>query len=146
MNLTTFGKLTRVVDATAAGTTDVNGTVVDMKGFDACTFIVGFGTITVAAVSGIHVQQGELANGSDMADLVGTSVSVADTADNQIVAVEVTQPRERYLRVVVDRATANAVIDFGIAIQTSAQVEPVTHDATTVVGAEHHLAPAEGTP
>jgi hypothetical protein len=45
----------------------------------------------------------------------------------------------------VDRGTANAVIDGIIAIQYNANVEPVTHDSTTVVGSEFHHAPAEGT-
>ena len=70
---------------------------------------------------------------------------MADDDDNQIVALEIVQPKERYVRVVVDRGTANAVIDFGIALQSTAKAEPVTHDASTVVGSEVHLAPAEGT-
>ena len=53
--------------------------------------------------------------------------------------------RERYVRVVVDRGTQNAVIDFGLAVQTARFSEPVQHDSSTVVGTEFHQAPAEGT-
>ena len=53
-------------------------------------------------------------------------------------------PQERCLRCVIDRGTANAVIDGVIALQYLAKTEPVTHDATTVVGSEFHHAPAEG--
>jgi hypothetical protein len=59
--------------------------------------------------------------------------------------LEVNQPRERYVRVVVDRGTQNAVVDFGLALQSKPDTAPVTHDATTVVGSEFHQAPAEGT-
>jgi hypothetical protein len=146
MNLTKHAKLTRVINATAAGTSDVNGATIDMQNFEDVTFIVGFGTITSSAVTSIKAQQGAASDMSDAADLLGTAITVADDDDNQIVALEITQPRERYVRVVVDRGTQNAVIDFGIALQTRiGYKEPVTHDATTVIGSEQHLAPAEGT-
>ncbi|OHB68812.1 MAG: hypothetical protein A2V70_11345 [Planctomycetes bacterium RBG_13_63_9] len=144
-NLTKGCKLTRVINATAAGTSDVNGSTIDMKGYDSVVFIVGFGEITATAVTSIKAQQGAASNMSDAADLLGTAISVADDDDDQIVALEVVKPQERYVRVVVDRGTANAVIDFGIALQHAAQTEPVTHDPTTVIGSECHHAPSEGT-
>ena len=45
----------------------------------------------------------------------------------------------------VDRGTQNAVIVFGLEIQTKAGVEPVTHDSTTVVESDFHQAPVGGT-
>ena len=42
-------------------------------------------------------------------------------------------------------ATANGTIDGVIAVQCRAGAEPVTHDSSTVVGSEYHLAPAAGT-
>ena len=145
LNIGTQTKLTRVMNAVAAGTSDQNGSIIDMKGFEGCAFIVAFGTITAGAVTSIKVQQGAASDMSDAADLLGTSVAVAADDDNQIAAIEVVRPRERYVRVVVDRGTQNAVIDGAIAIQTGPKEEPTTHDATTVVGSETHLSPAEGT-
>jgi len=144
--LTESGKLTRVSNAVAAGTSDVNSAVVDTQGFASCTFLVAFGAITAGAVTSCKVQQGAASDLSDAADLAGTAVTVADDDDNQLVAIEVVEPRERYLRCVVDRGTQNAVIDGVVAIQTRAKRLPVTHDATTVVGSELHVSPAEGTP
>jgi len=40
---------------------------------------------------------------------------------------------------------AETVVNGIIAVQTKAGSEPVTHDATTVLGSEFHLVPAEGT-
>ena len=51
----------------------------------------------------------------------------------------------RWWRCVIEGRTQDAVIDGVIALQYEAAEEPVTHDATTVVGFEFHHAPAEGT-
>ena len=128
-----------------AGTSDVNSDIVDTQGFDACRFIVGFGTITSGAVTSIKIQQGAAAAMGDAADLAGTSVTVADDDDNQIAIVDVIRPQERYLRVTVDRGTQNAVIDFALAELYRANSEPVTQDTTTLVSAETHSSPSEGT-
>jgi len=47
------------------------------------------------------------------------------------------------VRVSVTRATANAVIDGVIAIQSGAEESDTTHDATTVVGSSYNVGPAE---
>jgi hypothetical protein len=145
MNLSTSGKFTRVSNAVAAGTSDIESSSIDMLGFEAVTFIVLFGAITAGAVTSVKAQQGKLSNMTDAADLKGTGITVADDDDNQLVVLEIDHPQERYVRCVVDRGTQNAVVDGIIAIQTKPRVEPVTHDATTVVGSELHHAPAEGT-
>ena len=43
---------------------------------------------------------------------------------------DVFHPQKRYVRAVVMRGTANAVIDGMIALQYSARVHPVTHNST----------------
>jgi hypothetical protein len=144
-NVSKACKFTRVSNAAAAGTSAINSAVIDTKGFKGTTFIVAFGTIVENAVTSVKVQQGAASNLSDAADLEGTSISVADDDDNQIVIVEIDDARERYLRCVVSRATQNSTVDGIVAMQHNADEEPVTHDASTVVGSEYHLAPAEGT-
>lgn len=145
-NLTREGKVTRVSNAVAAGTTDINSSSVDMSGFDSVTFYVLFGTITASAVTSVKAQQSSDDGSSDtFADLTGTGITVADDDDNQVVVLEIDQPRERYVRCVVDRGTQNAVVDGIIAVQHNAKTVPVTHDSSTVVSSEYHHAPAEGT-
>ena len=142
-NLTTAGKVTRVMNAVAAGTTDQNSSSVDMKSFDSVTFYVSFGTIVAAAVTSVKAQTSS--DDSTFNDLKGTSITVADTNDNDVVALEIVRPLERYIRCTVDRGTQNATIDGIIAVQTRADKEPVTHDSSTVVGSEVHASPIEGT-
>lgn len=128
----------------AAGTSDQNGNIEDMSGYDGIRFIYAMGTITGSAVTSLKVQQGAVSNMSDAADLLGTDVTIADTDDDSLIIVEVWKPRERYVRPVLLRGTANAVIDFGIAEKYGAYKFPVTQDAD-VAASEIHNSPAEGT-
>ena len=142
MNVSRGIKFTRVMDAVAAGTSDQNSSSVDMKSYDAVTFCVGFGAITASAVTSIKVQGSD--DDSAWSDLAGTAVSVADSDDDKIVLAEINCPQQRYVRVVVDRGTQNAVIDFAVALQSKANAAPVTQ-SSSVLGTEFHQAPAAGT-
>jgi hypothetical protein len=137
-------KETRIMNSQAAGITPVNSSVIDMQGYEGVQFSALFGTITATAVTGIKVQQGNAADCSDGVDLAGTALAIPDTASNKILLTEVYKPTKRYLRVVVTRGTANAVIDGVIAQQFGARVEPPVHDAS-VAGFEYSVSPCEGT-
>lgn len=101
----------------AAGTTAVNGVVVDTLGNESIAFLVHFGAITATAVTTVKVQTGDMADGSDMADVVGSAVTVPDTASNKVVmSAELHRPRKRYARYVVTRVTANSVVNGGLAL------------------------------
>ena len=119
----------------AAGTSDINGASVDMHGFLNVTAIVEFGTIAATAVTSVKMQQSS-ATASGWADISGSSVTVADDDDNQIVMIEVFRPTERYVRVVVDRGTANATIASAIYVQSNARALPRTNSGSHVVGAK----------
>jgi hypothetical protein len=148
MNFTKNFKVTRASDAVANGTSAVNSSAIDMKGFYSCTFLVAAGTITDSPATGISIKVQQCVDSTSSpetwADLEDTSVSAAVSRDNDCLMVEVTGPRERYLRCVVTR-TSSTVIDGIFAFQGGADSVPVTHDSSTVADTEHHLAPAEGT-
>lgn len=138
----------RVNNAAAAGTSAINTTVVDMLGYETVAFVALFGTLTASQVTGIKVQQGTASDASDMADLAGTaSTAMADGDSNKMLLTEVYRPTERYVRLVVTRGTANAVLDGAIALLGRAGVSPpafgsTVSNATTV---EIFNSPAEGT-
>lgn len=135
MNLSKEAKITRVLNAQAAGTSDIsNGTVIDMLGFDGALFMVSFGAITSGAVTSVKIQGSANSDGSSASDITGASVTVADTDDNKIASIDVVRPQYRYLVLYVDRGTQNAVIDSATCIQYDTRKKPVTHD-TSVVGA-----------
>lgn len=143
MNASISEKCTRVMNAVAAGTTDQNSSSVDMVGFNGVKFYTSFGTITASAVTSVKIQTSS--DDSSWNDLENSSITVADDDDNQITVHDINRPLERYLRVVVDRGTQNAVIDGVIACQYGAIVCPTTDDSSTVVAREIHATPAEGT-
>lgn len=140
-------EIIRHSNAVAAGTTDVepaNG--IDSANCDGILFLAAFGSITAGAATTVKAQQSSVVDGSgdDFSDIAGTSVTVADDDDNQIVALEIKRPTKRYVRCVVTRATQNSAVDGIIAIRQGANKRPVTQGAT-VAGAELHEDKAEGT-
>ena len=139
--LSETAKVTRVSNAVAAGTTAVNSSSVDTKGFGAVEFVVAMGAIVSGAATSLKLQGS--ANDSDWSDLEGTAQTIADDADNKVFIADVLLPQHRYVRCVVSRATQNATVDGITALQYRAINEPVTHGAT-VGGSEIHAAPVAG--
>lgn len=146
MNRANTEKVIRVLDAVAAGQTTQTSSAIDTAGYDGVKIYSLFGAITAGAVTSVKVQQSsDDAVADAYADLAGSSISVADDDDNQVVVHDIYRPRERYLKAVISRATQNAVIDGIVAVLYCAAKAPTTDDATTVVGRETHSSPAEGT-
>jgi hypothetical protein len=130
-------------DAGAAAFTDITSDAVDTANCEGVLFIVSFGTITASAVTSIKLTQCDTSGGS-YADLAGTAQTVADTHDNKTFYLDVVRPREQFLKLVVDRGTANAVVGPIIAIKYGCGNQPTTQ-GTNVQGGETFLWPAEGT-
>lgn len=146
MNSSTCEKVIRVMNAVAAGTTDQTSSAIDTLGFDGVKIYTVFGTITSGAVTSVKLQSSsDDAVADAYADLTGTSITVADDDDNQVTVHDIYRPAERYIKVVIDRGTQNAVIDGVIAVLYGARVMPTTNDASTVVSREVYASPAEGT-
>lgn len=139
----------KVEAATVAGTSDIESDIVDMQGYQSCTFVTTFGTITSGAVTTIKVQQGDAAGGGDMADLEGTGISVADDDDNQTFAIEVYRPTKRYVRCVIDRGTQNAVVGeiYAYLYGGRGELDEGVQDNNRAneITSEIHNSPAEGT-
>lgn len=147
MNLVKRTKVTRAMNAVAAGTTDQTSTWIDMANFDGIMFLINFGTITSGAVTSVKLQGATDSSGTGATDLTGTAITVADTDDNKIAILDLYQPDRtyRYIAAYVDRGTQNAVIDGIQAIQYAPRNVPTTHDSTTVLGSEAHASEAAGT-
>jgi hypothetical protein len=143
-----FSKNNKVLSAItptagAAGTTDIEGTVIDTQGFQGVAFLVRMGAMTTGAVTSIKAQQGAASDGSDAADLAGTAQAVAVADAGEVFIVDILRPTERYVRLYVDRDTANAVVASAEAILYGPSDAPVTQP--TGVNAEAFVSPAEGT-
>ncbi len=136
-------KTTRVNNAVAAGTSDIDSSSVTMETFEGVRFTVAFGTITSGAATTIKAAQSS--DDSNWNDLLGTAITIADDDDNQLAVLDIWRPVDRYVRITVTRATQNAVVDGIIAEQYGPRVLPTTDDSTTVMAREIHASPDEGT-
>ena len=135
-------KITTALDY-ASGTADRNGATLDMKGYDGVLVVCKLATIATNATTSIKMQSGAASDMSDAADLTGTGVTIADDDDNEVKFIDLYQPRERYVRCVMDKDTSNACAESVVYIQYRGKSAPVTQPSG--VEGETHQSPAEGT-
>jgi hypothetical protein len=120
------------VTAGAAGTTDITGTVIDTAGFEGVAFIAQLGAIVSGAVTSMKVQECATSNGT-FTDVTGTSLTVADTDDEDIKVIDYRRPAKRYVLLFVDRATQNATVSAVAALYGSREQVAAQVAASTVV-------------
>lgn len=144
MSLSQDVKITTALDYASAAT-DRNGATLDMQGFEGVLMIVKFATIAASAVTAIKAQQGAESDLSDAADLAGTGQTVADDDDNQVFVIDLKNPTERYVRLVVDKDGTNATAESAVYIQYGAKKLPISNNVANAVTTELHVSPAEGT-
>jgi hypothetical protein len=124
MNLSQGVKITKVAAAGASAGTAVNSSSVDMSGFEGVIFIGSLAT----ANAGNSAVAAQSSDNSAFADLSGASVVTGDDADSFL--IDVYRPRERYVRVELDRSGANTAYGDIYAVQYKAAKSPTTHGAT----------------
>lgn len=132
--------------AAVVATTNVTGTTIDMSGYEGVMFILQAGVITDGALS-VKAQGGALANGSDAADLAGTSTALTNAQDNDLAILDLYRPTQRYITPVIVRGgSTGAVVQGLVAVLYGSHVKPTTQDATTVGVSKLVVSPALGTP
>jgi hypothetical protein len=142
------GLLTSVVmREVAAGTTSTTSTAVDMLGYAGVRFIAAFGALTASHVTSVHAQHSD--DNSTFEDVAGSSTGALEaspgtTASGKLAILDIFKPTKRYVRVSVNRATANAVINGVIAERFRPAWSAVTAD-TTVAQSVTLANPATGT-
>ena len=146
MNFSKEFAITQAITVTngAAGTADINGVTLDMQGAEGVLMEITFGAITAGAVTSIKAQQDTASGMGTAADLAGTAQTVADDADEKTFYIDLYRPVERYVRLVVDRGTQNAVVASATYFQYGLRKTPATHGSN--VSGELHISPSEGTP
>ena len=128
------------ITAGAAGTSAINGAILDMLGFSGVMVVVKFGAIVSGAATSFKVQQDTDSAMGTAADLAGSGQTIVDTADDTIFISDIFKPTKRYVRVVVSRATQNATVSADYYVY-DARSRPATQTATV----ERFVSPAEGT-
>lgn len=158
-NLRTYLRASRQINATAAGVTVLTGAALDMQGFDGVLFVAAIGTLTATQVTFLGAQDSPdgttwgavgtaaaptnllttLPSGGIGGVLTGVQAAVnivtaamADADSNKLLVLDVFRPLQRFVRAVLYRGTANAVLDGLVALQYGAKKEPTTMDSSTV--------------
>lgn len=135
-------KITKVSDVAASGTDAVEGTAVDMAGYDGVLFLSSIGT--AAANNSMHAEQSSDAAVADAyADIAGSEVDVA-TSDEDLF-IDILRPRERYVRPVVLRGTATTVENIWAIQYRCKDGLPVDNETAGTIAGKKLVYPAEGT-
>lgn len=121
-------KITQLSPFVSTGTTAVNGTAVNQKGFSGVLFLMSFGSS--AADIGAKVQQGDESDNSDMADLEG-SLTLLDGTKKQLL-IDVKGSGDIYLRPSLQRTTTTTVESVW-AIQYAARDLPIDNLTAAMV-------------
>lgn len=137
-NLSSRVKFTKVADHTAAGTSAVNSTAVDMAGYEGVVFLTSFGT----AASGNTLEAAQSSDNSSFSDLADTSVTSGTTDED--VWIEIYRPQERYVRVEAARGTSSTLESIW-AIQYGGRSLAVDNTTSGTIIGEFHQEPSEGT-
>lgn len=139
MNLSKRVKVTPVLAYAGATTGTVNGTEIDMLGWEGVMF-VGGAFATANSGNYYHCEQDTATGMASAADLEGTKNTPGDNADDMI--IDVYRPKERFVRIVKIIGSSSASNPV-YAIQYGAHDQPTSHAST--VDSETHISPAEGT-
>lgn len=129
-----------------AGSNVVNGTILDTEAYRAghILILVHLGAIVSGAATSVKVQVDTVSNMATPEDIEGSEQTIADTDDGKFFMIDVINPPQRYLRVVVSRATQNATVSAVYLIYRN-KARPVTQAAANVAGTEVHWNKAVGT-
>lgn len=140
-NLFKNAKLTKVAVGAVSAGTEVDGSTVDMSGYESVVF---FTTIATAnAGNFMKAQQGLLNDSSDANDLAGSKVIAA--ANNQVVWIDLVKPQKRYVRAAIIRAGANTATGDVYALQYNGRNKPETNLVLNALIGSLLVSPDEGT-
>jgi len=130
-NPSTREVIVRVSNAVAAGTSSVNCTAVNLASVvgDVVRVIACMGTLTSTQVTSLKLQSSS--DNSTWTDVTGGATgNMADADSNKMLIAEWIRPNTQYVRAVVVRGTANAVIDSVVMIIGNVRSEPITADTS----------------
>lgn len=131
-NICLNSKRTQAMGHKTAATSQQTTAIMDMARFDSVVFDFLIGTLSTGqALATFQAQGGNKSDGSDMANLVGALVTLADTSTAVGVSLEIFRPAYRYVQVVVTRTGQAPEILGCVATQYHDGKLPDGDDSTT---------------
>lgn len=135
-NLLNSVETIRVANASAAAQTDVEGASVDTAGAIGVRFTAALGDVTTGSVLELRAE-GRDSSDDAWAALEGaiTFTAGASDADNTLLILDVVRSEYRYVRAVLERGSANAIVDGVFADVYGVTVTPVEQGSTVLASA-----------
>jgi len=138
--------LQKPTSSSVAGQNESTGDMIDMSGFDSVLLIASLGAVTDNSVITLTAKQGATTVSTGAAILAGTTATVSETslavANNNMLAMDIVKPTDRYIWPIITITTANCVIDGVYAIKYGSMKGP-TADTSDVVHGVTNITPAE---
>ena len=137
-------KIVKVSDVTAAGTSTISATGVDLSadgGWDGVLLFASFGT--AAADNLLHAEQSPDDGTEAYADLENSQVSAGGNS-NEEQWVDIFRPQEEWVRVVADRGTSTTIENMW-AILYRGRSKPYSNITAGTINGIALVSPAEGT-
>jgi hypothetical protein len=131
--------------AYASGTADREGAIMDMANHEWIMAVVICAAVHNSATYSVKWQQDTDSAGGTMADLLGTGLTIAGSDDDQVFVTALIKPRERYVRLYVDKDASNACAESVVYILGGGRTLPRLANVTDEMTFEVHESPAEGT-
>ncbi len=120
--------------APVTGAANVNGTALDMQGWDGCQFAFNIGAMASGATFDARIVSSPNANMSGNTNIANAAlVQVANTANTNLVVIDIYRPTDRYLRSALVPATANVTVGSIATRYRRTGVLPPTQSAAQVV-------------
>ncbi len=95
--------------ASQIASANVNGTVIDMQGWDGCCYVFNLGAMTATATFDARVMSAANSNFSTNANVANALLTqvLAATGNTNVYIIDVYRPTLRYLKTATQPATAN---------------------------------------
>lgn len=123
-----------VVEAAAAAAQSALTTdTIDMAGWTGVVFVAHLGDVSDGSVLGLTAYDSDESNANfdDLEDPLAFTAGASD-ADNKLLILDVVRPERRYVRCVLSRTTANAIVGGIIGIKYGPLHTPVTQGETVL--------------
>lgn len=128
MYLSEQALIKRLLNTTAGGTSTLTSTFA-RAGYDRCLILALLGDVADTSVLTLTGKTGDASNGSDAVAITGGSTTFtadATSADNGMLAIDLTLNDDDYITWTLARATANAAVDGVIALLYHSRFGPVS--------------------
>lgn len=130
MNFIDNVKVTNSIVQTTAGTSDLEGQVLDMQGYEGVAFVAIVDAVTAGGELQLYAAYGSSSESTSMVDDTGTcvgSTAASNTTDydDACLVCDIYKPLKRYIRPHLDKGTQNSETRV-IAIQYGPKKGPVT--------------------